>query len=272
MNNNISQLSKDISKDDIKMAGILWNYHHLNQDLRDKYGEIHSDALIVCGSNEIKVAERAVELFFSGDIGKVVFSGGTVQKTFEAKYGDGTTEAEAFSAIADEEGLPRNAMIIENSACNTPQNLIYSKRALEAEEIYPESVIIVCAPQHERRVLATAEKCIPEYHPEVTSPKTTYQSFMEDEKWQKGRIEALMGHLLRLYAYERKGDIVPQTYPPTVLEAYRILLKNGYSPNLNAGLENDLQKYEIDLELTGIERPEKDFIFESTYGEPTRKF
>lgn len=259
------------SLSDIELARVLWNYHHLNTDLRDKSGEIHADSLIVCGSNETKVADRAAEIFQHGKVKKVVFSGSGIHETLEEKYGEGLTEAEVFAGIARAEGVPENTIIIEKTATCTPENITYSMEELEREKIYPKDVIIVCAPQHERRVLATARKYIPDVDLKVTSPNTSFEEFIDNkEGFQQGRIRALVGHTTRLYLYGVKGDLVHQDIPLKVIEAYRELLRRGYMPLGYESLETDMHEQNVDLKLSGIEKVEEDDLYERLHGETHR--
>lgn len=248
--NPVEEKSSDITQlSDDEVAKILWDYHHLDLDLHDEQGNIIADCLIVCGSNEERVAERAAELFNEGRINKIVFSGGKVHERFEEKYGEGLTEAEVFAKIAMESGVPQEAILIENKATNTPQNMTSSAELLRDHGLEFNQIIVVSAAQHERRSLATAQKKIPGKEIRVTSPLESFENFIHDPKYHTGRIRALVGHTLRLEVFGRKGDLVAQEIPTNVVEAYRELNHRGYAPLAVESLTEDMEKLGIDIDL-----------------------
>ncbi|HKL67061.1 MAG TPA: hypothetical protein VJ877_04150, partial [Bacteroidales bacterium] len=53
-----------------KLAGKLWDYHKLNHKLTE------SDCIMALGSHDLRVAERAVDLYNQGLAPWIVFSGG----------------------------------------------------------------------------------------------------------------------------------------------------------------------------------------------------
>jgi len=58
----------NLSLDDL--AKILWDYNNLNQPLKK------SDAILVLGSNDIRVAQRGAELLLQEYAPLIIFSGG----------------------------------------------------------------------------------------------------------------------------------------------------------------------------------------------------
>lgn len=245
---------KQLSDEDL--AGILWNFHHLNIDPSDEHGNINADCLIVCGNNETRVAQRAAELYRQGHIKKIIFSGSKVHERFEEQYGEGLTEAEVFAKIAMEEGVPREAILIETGATNTSENMAFSASLLQEHNIPHDKIIVVSAAQHERRSLATAAQKIPGKKILVTSPVESFESFISDPKYRKGRIRALIGHTLRLRIFARKGDLVSQDIPDEVTAAYRELIHRGYAPLAVESLKEDMEKLGIDIELRDV-RPSR---------------
>ena len=55
---------------DIKSAKVIWDYHHLDQDV------VPADGIIAFGSHDLHVAERAAELYLSGHGRYIIFTGG----------------------------------------------------------------------------------------------------------------------------------------------------------------------------------------------------
>jgi hypothetical protein len=59
-----------ITGETIKLAKILWDYHHVNHEL------CKSDCIFVLGSHDLRVADRGAELYLQGWAPLLVFSGG----------------------------------------------------------------------------------------------------------------------------------------------------------------------------------------------------
>lgn len=73
-----------------RLAQKLWDYHHLNHSLEK------SDLILVLGSHDLRVAERAVELYREGMAPYILFSGKRGALTSHWKE----TEAERFASLA----------------------------------------------------------------------------------------------------------------------------------------------------------------------------
>lgn len=250
----ISEKNADRFSDE-ELAKILWDYHHLGTNLEDENGRIQADCLLVCGSNDLDVPRKAAELYTKGEFKRVVISGAKVHKIFEeALNRDGITEAEAFAQIAIERGIPKEAIVLDREAQNTLENVHYSTKLLDYNGDIYHDIILVCCPSHERRALATANKALPKTKIKVTSPDISFEQYIRDEKYQKGRISSLVGHTLRVVLYGKKGDIEKQWIDPVVLNAYRELITRGYAPLRYETIQNECNKYGIDLELENYEQ------------------
>src|SRR5215210_4287450 len=87
-----------------ELAQTVWDYHHLNHKLEK------ADLILALGSNDLRVAEHAAELYLQGYAPLLMFSGnvGALTRGRFAK-----SEAETFAEIAVEKGVPREAILIE---------------------------------------------------------------------------------------------------------------------------------------------------------------
>ena len=74
-----------------KLANIIWDYHHMNQDLKK------ADCILVLGSHDTRVAIRGAQLFLDGWAPLLVFSGGLGRLT-EGMWDQ--PEADKFAEIA----------------------------------------------------------------------------------------------------------------------------------------------------------------------------
>ena len=94
---------------------------------------------------------RAVQLYRDGLAPAIVFSSGYV---FTLR------EAEVMKAIAVANGVPADAVFLEEAAASTYQNVTHSKRILD--EHGWKRVLLVSSPYHMRRAVATWRKVAPE--------------------------------------------------------------------------------------------------------------
>src|SRR6188768_2611090 len=96
-----------LSKEIVSLARTVWDYHHLNHELRK------SDCILVLGSHDTRVAERGAEIYLEGWAPLLIFSGGLGRLTAGVW---GETEADKFAAIALQMGVPANAILVENKS------------------------------------------------------------------------------------------------------------------------------------------------------------
>ena len=104
-------------------------------------------------------AEGAARLYKAGRVKYIVPSGGV-----EWDYGGGRiSEANYMTEILLSEGVPREAIILENEARTTKENMLFSvvqiNRELRLENV--SSVIIVTSSNHIRRSMGLAKWLLP---------------------------------------------------------------------------------------------------------------
>ena len=210
-------------------AKILWNYHKLNQKI-DK-----SDAILAFGSHDLNVAKRAAQLYLEGFSDLIIFTGGFGRITKEIWN---TTESEKFSEISIKLGVPKENILIENQASNTGENIAFTKKLLKVQNIFPKNFIIVDKPYRERRTFATLKKQWPEIKFKITSPKYSYEDYLEfysDESLGISChefISIMVGDLQRIKLYSEKGFQIKQDIPDYVWEAYEKLVQLGFTKHL----------------------------------------
>lgn len=206
-----------------ELARIVWDYHQLNHTL------VHSDCILVLGSHDLRVAERAAALYLEGWAPLVVFSGG-----FGSVTGQLWDEPEAvkFSTIARERGVPESAMLIEKESTNTGENIRLTRRLLEKERIDPQSFIVVHKPYMERRAYATFKQVWPQKDAIMTSPRLSFAEYPTEEITKDDVINIMVGDLQRIRVYPDRGFQIPQDIPDEVWSAYEELVGLGYDKNL----------------------------------------
>jgi len=212
-----------ITEETLALAKKLWNYHHVNNSIEK------ADCILVLGSHDTRVAERAAELYLAGWAPVVIFSGGLGRLT-EGVWTE--TEADLFSKIAIEKGVPKEAILTENKSTNTGENILFTQQLLAEKNLYPGSFIVVQKPYMERRSFATFKKHWPEKKLIVTSPQISFEDYATDEIPAEQVINIMAGDLQRIKLYAEKGFQVYQEIPADVWQAYEQLVKAGFDKHL----------------------------------------
>ena len=205
----------------------IWNYHKLNHQLSK------ADAILVLCSHDTVVAERGAEVFLQGWAPLLIFSGGlgAITRRFWQE-----PEADQFARIAVDMGVPREAILIENTSTNTGENVLFTKRLLAERNIDPQRVVVVQKPYMERRSYATFKKVWPEKDVIVTSPQISFDEYLARYSNQAlapdDVINIMVGDLQRIRLYPDRGFQIPQEIPQDVWQAFEELVASGYDKHL----------------------------------------
>jgi len=129
--------------------------------VRDSRGKADAALVLGCGSPK-EMSERAAAgaaLFLRGRVGLLVPTGGVRHPT---EFGE-ITEAEYMARRLREAGVPDEAILLENEARTTIENMIYGMLALEryGKQGRPFSAYVVTSAWHMRRSLALARSYLP---------------------------------------------------------------------------------------------------------------
>jgi uncharacterized SAM-binding protein YcdF (DUF218 family) len=201
-------------------ARVVWDYHHVHHALAK------ADCIIVLGSHDTRVAERAAEVFLGGWAPLLVCSGhlGALTRTMWTR-----SEAEIFADVAVGLGVPRDRILIEGDSTNTGENVDFSRQLLAEKGLLPRKAIAVQKPYMERRTLATFRQRWPELEVVVTSPLIAFDEYPTPDIRKDDVIHIMVGDLQRLTVYGRKGWSAPQEVPAEVQQAYERLVAAGYT-------------------------------------------
>lgn len=205
------------------LAEKIWNYHHINQSLEK------ADCILALGSYDIRVAERATELYFAYWAPLIIFSGGKGRLTPEEWQ---EPEADMFQKRALEMGVPKNKILVENKSTNTGENIKFTKELLTLHDMDPRKIMLVHKPYMERRVYSTFKKLWPEKEFVVTSPQIPFANYPTDKISANMIISDLVGDLQRIKMYPEKGFQIVQYIPSDIWDAYEELVKLGYTTHL----------------------------------------
>src|SRR5215471_4686943 len=126
-----------MSPEALEHARRIFDYHQLN------HRALPADVMVVLGSNDTRVAQFAAELYHAGLSERLVVTGGLAHQDDLLATGWDRPEAEVFAEILISRGVPRDKMMLETYALNTAENLVLSRRIIEAAGLTPRNVLIV---------------------------------------------------------------------------------------------------------------------------------
>ena len=205
------------------LAKTLWDYHHVNHILKK------SDCILALGSHDLRVAERAAELYLQGYAPSVIMSGGLGNFTKELWT---EKEADQFAAVAIEKGVPEKNILIENNSSNTGENILFTQKLLAEKKLNPQTFIVVQKPYMERRSYATFKKHWPDKDLIVTSPQISFEQYPTNEISIEKVINIMVGDLQRIKFYPDRGFQIYQEIPADVWSAYEKLIGLGFDKHL----------------------------------------
>lgn len=203
-------------------AEILWDYHRLGETVSP------AEIILVFGSNDLRVADHAACLFMEGFAPWLLFSGarGRMTQAWEE------TEAEAMARVARDAGVPASAILIENRATHTGENIRFSRDLLVASGLAPRTAIVVQKPYMERRTRAAMEVQWPELEIRISSPPLDFSTYCSGVLAIDVVIDAMVGDFQRILDYPALGFASPQTVPDRASKAFGLLVAAGFSGQL----------------------------------------
>ncbi|MEM9137634.1 MAG: YdcF family protein [Cyanobacteria bacterium P01_F01_bin.42] len=209
---------------DVYTAGkLIWDYLELADT------EARADALIVLGSNDVRVASHAAKLMQQNMAEVAVFSGAQGRTTTGVLQ---SSEAEVFAKTAQDEGLPISKILVELKATNTGENILFSMQMLRLSGLWPSRVTLVQKNYMARRACATFKKHFPNVAVGTSAPKLDYASYPNEKIGRDLLINTMVGDLQRLRVYGQLGYQVEQDIPEGVWTAYEFLVSSGYNEQL----------------------------------------
>ena len=215
-----------ITEEHLQSARIIWQYHQLC------HKPIVADVIIALGTNDLRVAEFASELYTAGYAKLLVCTGAIAhQGDLLATHWD-RSEAEMYAEVARSRNVPSESILLETRAINTSENIRFSRDLLQKIPQPPRNVIIAVKPFMQRRAWATMAVEWPEMPATVASPPMTFDQYFTPELPPEKIINIMMGDLQRIWVYAKRGWSAPQRYPAEVLSAYSHLREAGFTRHL----------------------------------------
>ena len=210
----------------LESARVIWAFHCLEQTASP------GDVIIALGTNDLRVADYAADLYLRGFGSTLVCSGGVAHTGDLLATGWNQTEAAMYAEIAERRGVPRDRILLEPYSTNTSENLRFSRTLLEQTGIAPRRIVIAVKPFMRRRAWATLQIVWPEIAASLASPQMTLDEYFTAELTPEKIINIIMGDLQRIWIYGGKGWSTPQEIPPDVDAAYRRLVELGFTRHL----------------------------------------
>ncbi len=158
----------------------------------------NSDCALLLGTEPGKAksrAEAAAKLYLDGRVRYIVPSGGV---EWDVGGGEKLSEANYMRNILLSNGVPSDAIIMENEARTTKENMIYGTLRLNrTTKFYDEKrVTIVTSQNHMKRSLALAKTFLPRMvrifcYP--SSAEFTYEQFLDDPEFVDRELHLIHG-------------------------------------------------------------------------------
>lgn len=235
-------------------AELIYEYHRMHMPLP----EAGADAIFTLCSLDLRVAQRAAQLYLDGYGRYLIFSGGIGKLTANQPAFRNDPEAVVFARIATEMGVPEDKIIVESKSTNTGENVRFTYNLLKERGLIPDqdhvtgadsdnregiwSFILVQKPYMERRTYATFMKQWPgfgsggelnRFHFIITSPQFHFADYPDDDNPRDLIINIMVGDLVRIQDYPAKGFQIPQDIPDNVWEAAQRLIAAGFNKHLS---------------------------------------
>ncbi|ALM53967.1 YdcF family protein [Halomonas huangheensis] len=185
----------------------------------------NSDALVVCGSYDLRVCDHACELIHRGVAPRMLISGSMGNWT---RYLWSSTEAEVFAERAWANGIADQQLILECKATNFAENIALSRKMLEGVR----RVTFVTKPNSIRRVQQTLPIQWPQVEVAVSAPDIQFPEQVSNQIGVLGLVEEMVGDVHRLLVYPQLGYQTPVAVPDDVLQAWRALIDAGFDRHL----------------------------------------
>lgn len=164
-----------------------------------------ADLVFVFGSDWLPTMDPAIDLYNRKLVPHILITGASyVGKERHI------TESEEFANYAIQKGVPKKAIILEDKATNTLENMKFARDLIDQQLGWSnvKRVIFVCKSFHARRVLMTAAKNWPSGKELLCIPVVDERGIRATD-WWKHEIprKRVLEELRRISDYTLKGDI-----------------------------------------------------------------
>jgi uncharacterized SAM-binding protein YcdF (DUF218 family) len=187
----------------VELLAPIWSYLTISQP------PVEADVVFAFGCASLDVPLRAANLVLDGLSPRVLVTGGVGSRAGELY---GTSEAEVFSRHLAWLGVPPDAVVAEDRAANTGENVVLGMRALLGRGIGVRRALLVAKPFVMRRCAATFRLRHPPVETVCCPPPGGPLQFAERSR--AAFAARLLGELDRLERYPAVGFIAAEPPPP----------------------------------------------------------
>ena len=189
-----------------------------------------ADVIVALGSNDIRVADRAYEVYQQGLAPVVFCTGGLAHIGDVNETGWDKPEAEVYKERLVSFGISETNILVENEAMSTGDNAILLRKYVQENNLPWKSFIVICKPFMERRAYATFKKQYKDAEIIMTSQNISYEDYMNTSNVSKDVfINVMVGDLERIKEYPKLGFQIKQEIPNDVWQAWEELVKLGFT-------------------------------------------
>ena len=215
-----------VTAEHLRQARAIWEYLQLG------HTPIPADLIIALGTNDLRVAEFASELYLTGFGSRLLCTGAVAHQGDLLATGWERTEAEMYAEVAVRRGVPRERILLETRAANTSENIRFARELIEQRGLRPKNIVLAVKPFMQRRTWAHMAVEWPEMPATLASPSMSLDEYFTDELTPERILNILLGDLQRIWVYGRRGWSAPQRVPEPVLAAFENLQAAGFTHHL----------------------------------------
>lgn len=149
-----------------------------------------ADAIVVLSGGSDRT-EWGIKLYQDGWAPKLIFSGAALDKT-------GPSNAQAMAVVAEQEGIPSDAILLEQKATNTYENGLFSKGILD--RIGAKTIIVVTSPYHQRRAYEIFKEVYKGQKVTLLNSPSGYSAWGAESWWQKSAsFDITVSELVKIF-------------------------------------------------------------------------
>jgi len=210
---------------------LVWDY------MRLVHPPVRAGAILTLGCFDLHAAVHAASLWKAGLAPVVIMSGGVAHRGGLLDTGWNRPEARVFADRAQREGVPAEAILLEERAQNTGDNFVFARAAAEKAGLHPRKLLVVAKPYMTRRGFATGRKVWPDVELVMQCEDIGVLDYLMRDADPHRTLLALVGDLHRIMIYPSLGFQIEQAVPARVVAAMRHLVDAGYAARLLPGYE-----------------------------------
>ena len=192
----------------------LWVRQH---QMRLVHAPRRADLILTLGSFDPNAAVHAASLWRAGLAPTIIMSGGIAHRGGLLDTGWDRTEARVFADVARREGVPAEAILLEERAENTGDNFVFGRAVARRAGLAPRRILVVAKPYMTRRGHATGRLKWPDAELNMQCEDIDLLDYFAREPDPERALLALVGDLHRILVYPALGFSIAQDVPPPVI-------------------------------------------------------